>query len=341
VTDLPRLAIRLHGGIDSRRCAALARHAEACGFNSVWFAENPYQRGVLPSATACAIATERINIGIGIFNPYNRHPTLMAMEIGALDEISDGRAMLGIGSGVPEWINKIVPYDKPLSGLRDAALIARSLLSGEAVSHEGVKFSARGVKLEFNLARDRVPLYLAAMADRSLKLCGELADGLIIGNMCPPSYTRRAIKIMNEGAKKAGRPVPSEIVKYIPCVVRSDSEAARNAVKPAIAATLAAYWELYKSAPNVRSTIIDDSGISADAFIGAMERAADGESATQALSDSFVAAYAVAGTAEECFEQCRILGRNGVTELALSFLSDEPEADMSLFSEAIAARHHA
>ena len=165
MSDLPRLAIRLSGAMDSRGCVALARQAEGCGFATVWFAENPYQRGVLPAATACAVETSRLRLGIGIFNPYNRHPTLMAMEIGALDELSNGRAILGIGAGVPAWINKIVPFEKPLSALRDATKIARGLLSGEEVTYEGKVFSANGVRLEYPLTRDRVPVYVAAMAE--------------------------------------------------------------------------------------------------------------------------------------------------------------------------------
>ena len=105
MTYLPSFAIRLHGGMDSRVCAAHAEHAETCGFQTVWFAENPFQRGVLPAASACVLATQSIQVGIGVFNPFNRHPTLMAMEIGALDELSGGRALLGIGSGVPETIS--------------------------------------------------------------------------------------------------------------------------------------------------------------------------------------------------------------------------------------------
>ena len=91
MADLPRLALRLSSATDSRVCAALAGQAERCGFQTVWFAENPYQRGVLPAAAACIAETSEIGIGIGIFNPYNRHPTLMAMEIGALDELSGGQ----------------------------------------------------------------------------------------------------------------------------------------------------------------------------------------------------------------------------------------------------------
>ncbi len=85
--EFPNLGTRLHGGIDPRRCVELAKVAEANGFTSVWFAENPFNRGVLPAASASAAATHSMRIGIGVFNPYNRHPTLIAMEIGALADL--------------------------------------------------------------------------------------------------------------------------------------------------------------------------------------------------------------------------------------------------------------
>src|SRR5262252_11250486 len=105
VAELPKLSVRLSGAVDPRHCVDLANIAEANGFHSLWFAENAFNRGVLPAASACAAATRRIGIGIGVFNPYNRHPTLIAMEIGALDELAGGelaggRVRLGIGSGV-------------------------------------------------------------------------------------------------------------------------------------------------------------------------------------------------------------------------------------------------
>ena len=82
---------------------------------TAWFAENAFARGVLPAAAACAMATSRLRIGAGVFNPFSRHPTMMAMEIGALDELSDGRAMLGIGAGIGSSVQKIgSSSDKPV-----------------------------------------------------------------------------------------------------------------------------------------------------------------------------------------------------------------------------------
>ncbi len=97
---LPSLSVRLHGGMTPQDCVEQARAAEAAGIDSIWFAENPFARGILPAAAACALATTTQSIGAGVFNPFSRHPTLIAMEIGALDELAGGRVRLGLGSGL-------------------------------------------------------------------------------------------------------------------------------------------------------------------------------------------------------------------------------------------------
>src|SRR5207237_4964971 len=129
---LAKFSIRLHGGIDPRQSIELARLADAHGYASLWFAENPFNRGVLPAASASAASTQRIGIGIGVFNPYNRHPTLIAMEIGALDELSRGRVRLGLGSGIAAATERMgLSSDRPLAAVRDTIRIVRALLRGE------------------------------------------------------------------------------------------------------------------------------------------------------------------------------------------------------------------
>src|SRR5215831_4004884 len=150
VAELPKLSVRLSGATNSRHCIEFAKIAEANGYHCVWFAENAFGRGVLPAASACAMATQRAGIGLGVFNPYNRHPTLMAMEIGALDELAQGRARLGIGSGIAASTERMgLSTDRPLAAVRDAITIVRAMLKGEEVNYAGRVFSARNVKLEY------------------------------------------------------------------------------------------------------------------------------------------------------------------------------------------------
>jgi len=320
--------------MQARRSAELARCAEENDFGAVWFAENPYQRGVLPAMSACALATGTIELGIGVFNPYNRHPTLMAMEIGALDELSRGRAVLGIGSGVPAWIEKITPHERLLSAVRDAVHIARTLLSGEEANYQGKVYSAEKVRLEFPLWRDRVPVHVAAMGENMLRVCGELGDGLLIGNMCPPSFTATAMERMREGAARAARPPPTQITKYVPCAVAADGKAARAAARNAIGQTLSAFWKAYETSNASIAAIRNNNGIEPGAFHSALDRLTSGEPGENALDDSFIQAYGVAGTVDECVEQIEALGKSGVTQLTLTMLGESPEESIRLLGAA-------
>jgi 5,10-methylenetetrahydromethanopterin reductase len=334
VSKLPQLSLRVHGGMAPSECVARARHAETLGFLSLWFAENAYERGVLPAATACALATERILIGIGVFNPYNRHPTLMAMEIGALDEMSNGRAILGIGFGI-QALKKIGPHERPLSAVRDATEIVRPLLAGKEVSYRGKMFSAEQVSLGFKPLRHDVPIYLAAMADQSLKLCGKLGDGLIIGNMCPPDHTRHAVAMLREGAKAVGREPPRHVVKYVPCSVHADARHARDAIKPELGAMLSRYWKSYENVAAVKSTLGDRNNIDPEYLKSTLQRLAAGELATRVVDDAFVAAYTVSGTPDQCAEQCAALGEQDLTELTVSPIGEDPDGQLTRLAAAL------
>jgi 5,10-methylenetetrahydromethanopterin reductase len=112
------LSVRISGAIHPRNAIELAKIAEANGYHAVWFPENAFGRGALPAAAACAAATTAIGIGIGVFNPYNRHPTLIAMEIAALDELAQGRVRLGIGSGSADRAHGVARRSPARGGAR-------------------------------------------------------------------------------------------------------------------------------------------------------------------------------------------------------------------------------
>jgi 5,10-methylenetetrahydromethanopterin reductase len=322
---LPRLALRLSGALSPLAVVDLARRAEKAGFAALWLAENPFERGALPAAAAAAAATARLAIGVGVVNPYNRHPSLIAMEFGALDELSGGRAVLGIGAGIGAAVERMGhAWDRPTSALRDAMHIVRGMLAGEEVSYRGRVFRVEGARLGYRPPRPDMPIYMAAVGDNSLRLCGRLADGLIISNLSPSAYSERAVGLLREAAL-CERRKPLRVVQYVPCAVRPRREEAREIARCALGPMLVQFWRNAEGRPARRAAIAGGSGIAEAEFARCVEQLGSGEAAASVLDDRFVDAFAIAGTAEDCLDRAASYRRAGVDELALGLLGREPE----------------
>jgi 5,10-methylenetetrahydromethanopterin reductase len=328
---LPQIGIRLSGAIDPRRCIELARSAEAAGLASVWFAENPIQRGVFATAGACAAATERIRIGIGVINPYSRHPSLIAMEAAALDELAGGRALLGVGSGIGGAVRSMgFSYDRPVTAVREAVAIMRAMLSGDSVTYHGRVFSTDGAWLGLRPHRSDMPIYTAASGEPALRACGEIADGLIVSNLTPARSTERMAVIVAEAAAKVGRAMP-RVVQYVPCILAADGAAARDSAKPILGDMLTAFWPANDDWPKSKETTVLESGIARREFMTALARLRRGENAASVLDDRFVAAFAIAGTADECLRQAVRYRYAGADELALTFVAAQTAESIAYF----------
>ncbi len=326
---LPEIGLRLSGALDPHHCVAMAKAAEDAGLASVWFAENPFQRGVLATAGACALATARVRIGVGVVNPYTRHPVQIAMDFAALDELGNGRAVLGVGSGIAPPIARMgVINDRPVTAVRETIDIVRRLLAGDSVTVRGRVFSLDRARLDFRPKR-QPPIYMAAGSERALRTCGEIADGLVVSNMTPPRLTARMVEIVAEAAAKAGRPSP-RVAQYAPCAIGADGEAARRVVKRMIAEALTLLWPAGDDWPRRREAVVAESGIPRPDFAAALARLRRGEDATAVLDERFVAAFAIAGTPAECRRQAAFYRTAGADELALSFGSTE---EIALFGK--------
>ena len=337
MSNVPSVGIRLHGGLDPRRCVELAMSAEANRFASVWFAENPMDRGVLPAVAACAVATRRVELGIGVWNPYMRHPAQIAMEIGALDELAQGRIALGIGSGLAAPIKRLgIDNSRPLSALRDTFHIVRGMLRGDSVTYEGPVFAVEAAKLSFKPRRPDMTLLMAARGARALALCGEIADGLMISNMCPPGFARHAVAAVHAGAAKAGRMVPARVAHYVPCVVAANRRDAIAAIKPVLAGLLKTFWGLAQKVPAAKTSLVVHSGIPEPDFAVAIEQLQAGIAPEAAIDQRFVEAFSLAGTAEDCLGRIAAYGDAGVSDLILTFVGPDPAADMAMLGRVLA-----
>src|SRR5205807_9950315 len=104
----------------------------------------------------------------------------------------------------------------------------------------------------------------------------EMADGLIVSNLCPPGYTRRAVGIVQQSAAAAGRKGP-DVVQYVPCAVRADRDEARHVAKSTVGEMLTAFWPVGGDWPVLRETIVRYSGISKTDMVAALARLRGGD----------------------------------------------------------------
>jgi probable F420-dependent oxidoreductase len=148
----------------------LIRRAEASGYDDLWSAETNGADGFTPLALAAAW-TERTRLITGVVNPYTRGPSVLAQSAAALADASSGRFVLGIGSSSPAIVERWneVPFVKPLSKVRESVQTLRPVLRGE----RGVG----GFKLE-TAPQHEIPIIIAALRDRMVRLAAEIGDGL-------------------------------------------------------------------------------------------------------------------------------------------------------------------
>jgi 5,10-methylenetetrahydromethanopterin reductase len=293
-----------------REFAAHARRAEEMGFATFWVPEDPFYRGAFTVATAIACNTSKIKIGLGIVNPYLRHPALTAMEFAALDEISQGRAILGIGAGLKDWIEGRlkIPYTKPTAAMRETIEIIRRLFRGEEVTYAGKVFQTERIKLSFKPLRTEIPIYLGILGPKNCELTGEMADGLLLSIMSSPAYVKFAMDHVRLGLAKAGRDERSfNVGAYIFSSISEDERAARDRLRPIVAMMISLM------APQPNTPIFAAAGLPADTIRAFGESLARGKVPADMVTDAMLDTFTIAGSPARCRENLSRLIEAGMT----------------------------
>jgi 5,10-methylenetetrahydromethanopterin reductase len=208
--------------------------SEEKGYESVWIPEHYLFRDAFSTLGAIAVATKRIKLATGVVNLYTRHPALIAMSVATVSELSSGRAMLGVGTGVSFWIEEQmgIKMEKPLSTMKEATQIIRKVLIGEKFTYNGQLFTLKDMKLGFKPPQADVPIYIAAVKPKMLQLAAEIADGVILTAGCSLEYMKTVIENIKIGAEKSGRdPHEIDVVAFLVCSVSEDSGAAKDATR--------------------------------------------------------------------------------------------------------------
>jgi probable F420-dependent oxidoreductase len=288
-------------GVPLSEHEALVRRAEAAGYSDLWTGETNGADGFTPLALAAAW-TERMRLGTGVVNPYTRGRAVLAQHAAALADASGGRFVLGLGASsnviVERWNE--VPFEKPLTRLRETIPLLRDVFAGGR--------GPGGFKLETPPAQP-IPIVLAALRDKMLRLGGELADGTFT-NFLPLSATEHVVARVREG--EAGRE-PTEIVCRFFCVPGEGIDTARFMF--AAYATVPVYEAFFRGL---------GWGEAIDPMVTAW-RGGDRKAALAAVPEELVREIFVFGDPAAMRERLQEYAERGITTLVLTPIAP-PEA---------------
>ena len=290
----------------------MARKVEDWGYDYIWLADERFFREVYSSLTLCALNTTTIRLGVCVTDPYSRHPALTAMAISTVDEISEGRAVLGIGAGVSGFGELGIDRARPALAMREMILLVRELMSGQHVDYHGRTVTLREGTLNFTPFRADLPIYLASNAPRGLQLAGELAQGAIVSNCIAAVTVDYSLGLVRKGAAKAGRDLADlDMVARLNCCVSSDSREAWDAVRTSATRSLPGHLNFLAASgidvPGELATSLREMG-----YTHNEERLT---SMARRVPDNLIASMALAGTVDEVAAGVVKIVQRGISQI--------------------------
>lgn len=210
------------------RLSELGSKIEKAGLEYLWVTDHYHNRFVHSILTDLSNRTKRIKLGPGVTNPYLIHPTNTATAIATLDELSGGRATLGISSGDPGFLKSVgIEPKKPITAVREATTIIRKLLHEGKVDFSGEIFTCKNVKMGFS-PQHKIPIYIGGRGKQMMKLAGETADGALF-NTTQPEDLKECIEMVEKGARKKDRNLENfDKVAYMATSIDEDERKARE-----------------------------------------------------------------------------------------------------------------
>jgi len=273
--------------------------AEDLGYHSVWIPEAwGYEQFQL--LTEIAVHTKRIGLATGIANIFSRSAGLLAMSTATLDEISEGRAILGLGTSGKNVIENFhgIPYRKPLTRMRETIGILRTLWKGERLTPEQSSLAdLRHFKLEMTPTRPDIPIYVASLQHKAINEIGRSADGWV-PTFWPYKNFSEGMAWVEEGAREVGRdPSEIELAPFLAVVPIDDLDFARSMIKPLVSFYVGGMGTYYHA-------MFCRFGFQENAdLVRELYNSGDRKKAAAAVSDELIDAIAICGPPELCRER--------------------------------------
>lgn len=307
---MERIALGFNPTISAKEAAGYARAAEARGYESLWVHEHPFIKDAISLLSSAISTTSKIKLGSGCISVVTRHPLLAATTFLSLNDMSEGRVIMGIGLGGFPWLPKIgvnvfpVQKTQPLKRIKEFLTITNGLLNGDTVSLNGEFFKVQDIKLETKPSK-KFPIYLAAFGPLSLRMAAKLVSGVIISPaLMTPEVTGEKVKFVRQG-ERGGKRV--DVASYVLSAVSDDVQQARNLMK-------SYYFLLYQVAEVLKPEIFEPYGLKEKDLEPIKEawRKRDLAAAAKAMPDAVVDALTLTGSAEHCVSRLDDYRRAGV-----------------------------
>ncbi|MFB6171559.1 MAG: LLM class flavin-dependent oxidoreductase [Haloarculaceae archaeon] len=296
-----------------------ARTVESLGYEKLWITDS-HQLYADPyvTLTACAAATDDVALSPGVTNATTRHETVTADAIASVDEVSDGRASLAIGAG-DSAVYSIGKTPVSVAELRETTDTIQRLLDGETVDYDGVPFA-------LDLDHGDVPVHVAAEGPKTLRMAGEVADGVVFGGGTAPEVVENGLDHVARGAERAGRSLDDVHVTVLAPACVAESRAAGVGALLDVLEPIAYH--------NFSFSVEDAPADLREELRGLVERhdmrehgqaeADPARAVSPEVRDYLGDRFAIAGPAEACRERVDQLAARGVDELFLGFPATDP-----------------
>jgi F420-dependent oxidoreductase-like protein len=289
------------------------QEAERLGFEAVFVAE-AYSYDAVSIMAALAVKTERIKIASGILNVFSRSPALLAQSAGALDMLSNGRFILGLGTSGPQVVQGWhgIPFEKPLQRTREVVEIVRMALRRERLVYDGqtVKLDM-GLKLINHPVRSEIPIIIASLGPKNLEMTGEIADGWM-PTLFDPSKMDVFRPHLEAGLAKSGRTFDAlEITPAVPVLLYDDLQLCRQMIRPYVALYIGGMGSRERNFYNQlaqRYGYVEEAKLIQDLYLSG-----DKAGAAAAVPDALVDATSALGNAEQIQASLKRFADAGVT----------------------------
>ena len=305
-----RLGLVLYHGIESGpELKQYGRIAENAGYESLWVTERYFHEEIFSLLGYLGAATEKIKLGVGVTNPYTRNPALLAMATATLDRITGGRFLLGLGRSERSVIQGKMgmSYGNSQAAMKAAVSLVKRLLSGERVTDSEGPFTLRNARLATTPIQQNLPIYLAAIGKKGLRLAGAIADGVLLNAYVPPSYVKYAVEEIHSAAQEAGRdPQSIDIACMLVTRLTDDPQGMMSTLKKRIVRLLD---EAY-----VGEILLEKGGFDPSILGPLRESYAkdEGKEAVGLITDEMIESFYLIGSVEKCKERIAEYRQAGV-----------------------------